>query len=363
MAIEVSVSQLQSAIADAGANWTAGDTPFSEMTAEERDLLLGYEPGPDDPSLEESERQAAAKLDAFTSEQGEAAGHPAAYDLRTGGFITSVKNQGGCGSCVAFGVAGAVEGTYRRLYNKANTAIDLSEAQLFYCHARSEGRRCNNGWWSSKALDAFRDKGVVDEACYPYTAGDQDCSNLCRSWRSRLWKVTGWQRLTNAADMKKWLSTKGPLVACYTVYSDFYAYRSGIYRHVSGTRRGGHCVVCVGYNDAQRYWICKNSWGTGFGEQGYFRIAYGQCGIDNFMDAVQGVEKEWLHNVRINGLWAINENRNAWAHVSGHGWRRISKENDTILLNMLTQLAAAKGGNRPVNLKQVKGTIKEVYVL
>jgi C1A family cysteine protease len=368
MAIEgMSIGDLQSAIQSAEAKWTAGETPFTAMTAEERELLLGYEPGPDDPSLDESERQAAAMAEASSVEdEAMAYGYPGSYDLRTGGYITSVKNQGGCGSCVAFGVAGAAEGTWRKRNNKPNAAIDLSEAHLYYCHARAEGRRCSGpsgGWWSSNALNAFRDKGVVDEPCYPYTAGDQDCTNLCSGWKGRLWRVSKWERLNNVAAMKDWLSTKGPLVACYTVYADFYAYKSGIYKHVSGAKKGGHCVTCVGYNDAQKYWICKNSWGTGFGENGYFKIAYGQCGIDNFMDAIHGVEQEWLRNVRVTGLWAVNQNRNAWVHVQGHGWRKLSAENDTILQNMLTDLVAAKAANRPVNLRQSSNVIKEIYVL
>jgi C1A family cysteine protease len=39
-------------------------------------------------------------------------------------------------------------------------------------------------------------------------------------------------------------------------------------------------VCVVGYNDARKFWIVKNSWGTGWGEGGYFRIAYGQVGLD-----------------------------------------------------------------------------------
>jgi plastocyanin len=89
--------------------------------------------------------------------------------------------------------------------------------------------------------------------------------------------------------MKEWISTGGPLEACFTVYDDFNSYTSGIYTHVTGNRAGGHCVCCVGYNDTDKYWICKNSWGPGFGESGYFRIAYGECGIDSWMDAIEGV--------------------------------------------------------------------------
>jgi hypothetical protein len=67
--------------------------------------------------------------------------------------------------------------------------MDLSEAHLFYCHGFNDGRNCQNGWWPGAALNHFTNGGVVNEACYPYTAGDQKCSNLCSDWNNRLIKI------------------------------------------------------------------------------------------------------------------------------------------------------------------------------
>ncbi len=367
MALEdFNIQELQTAIAESNAGWEAGETPFTDMSSEERSLLLGYTPGPGDPSLEESERLAQTNFNAFMAAPPVAASYPSSYDLRNVGgknFITSVKDQGNCGSCVAFGVVATVEGSFKRQRNNPSLNVNYSEAHLYYCHARSEGRTCGNGWWTSKALDAFRNKGVVDDACYPYTAKDQNCTNLCSDWKNRLTKITGWHRITSTAKMKEWISTKGPLVACYTVYEDFYSYRGGIYRHVQGNRSSGHCVSCVGYNDVEKYWICKNSWGEQFGENGYFRIAYGQCGIDAFMDAIDNIaETGWERNKRIVGLWTINQNRNAWVYVQNMGWRKISPDNDNIFFDMLAQLIAAKACGCRVDFYQENGVIKQVYV-
>ena len=72
---------------------------------------------------------------------------------------------------------------------------------------------------------------------------------------------------------------------------------------MTGSLAGGHCVSCVGYDDVQRFWICKNSWGSGFGEGGYFCIAYGECGIDSFMDAVDGIVPFTLnHLLEVKGF-------------------------------------------------------------
>jgi hypothetical protein len=65
------------------------------------------------------------------------------------------------------------------------------------------------------------------------------------------------------------------------VYQDFFSYSGGVYRHVTGALAGYHAVSVVGYDDTQSCWISKNSWGPGWGEAGFFRIGYGQAGIDS----------------------------------------------------------------------------------
>jgi C1A family cysteine protease len=281
-----------------------------------------------------------------------------------GNFITSVKDQGSCGSCVAFGSAATVEGTFRRQLNDPNRAVDFSEAHLFYCIARAQGRNCGNGWWCDKGLDAFKTDGVVDEACYPYVAGDQNCTNRCADWQNRLTKISGWRTLTSVAQMKEWISTRGPLSCAFTVYNDFFSYRSGVYRHVSGAAAGGHCVTCIGYNDAGRYWICKNSWGDKWGDKGFFSIGYGECGIDAQMWAVESViETLWVNGAKVLGLWTIDQERNAWVFLDkGIGWRRIAFDNDVIFADLLTLFSSAKLTKSPVNVYLDAGVIKQVYV-
>jgi C1A family cysteine protease len=370
----LSIQEIKKAIEQSNARWRAEETPFLKMPRDEQLRHLGYTPGPDDGSLEEQERAAKGNLQAFIAMRTTtAAAYPSSFDLRNVGgsnFITPVKDQGGCGSCVAFGTIAAVEGTVRKQRNNPNLAADYSEAHLFYCHARSEGRVCgppnnpNAGWWPDHALNKFRDIGVADETCYPYTAGDQNCSNLCSDWQSRATKITGWRRLTSPSEMKEWISTRGPLEACFTVYDDFFALEGDIYRHVTGEVAGGHCVCCVGYNDTEQYWIMKNSWGLTFGESGYFRIAYGECGIDSWMDAIEGTaETGWIRDTRIIGLFTSNNDRNSWVYVQNLGWRKISPDNDNIHIDMLTQLTAAKASGRRVDLYQENGVIKQIYIL
>jgi len=60
------------------------------------------------------------------------------------------------------------------------------------------------------------------------------------------------------------------------VYNDFFSYRSGVYSYATGAYVGAHAVLVVGYDDVNECFIVKNSWGTGWGEAGYFKIAYSE---------------------------------------------------------------------------------------
>ncbi|MBK9735676.1 MAG: hypothetical protein IPO92_12205 [Saprospiraceae bacterium] len=59
------------------------------------------------------------------------------------------------------------------------------------------------------------------------------------------------------------------MAAILEVYEDFDSYSSGIYMHLTGNYRGLHCVTIIGYDEAGGYWICKNSWGTTWGDGGF----------------------------------------------------------------------------------------------
>jgi hypothetical protein len=128
-------------------------------------------------------------------------------------------------------------------------------------------------------------------------------------------------------------------------------------------------VTIVGYDDGQQCWICKNSWGPGWGESGFFRIGYGECGIDTWqVCAVDGVvlpeeQGAWQRNRRIAGLWSIDQERNAWIYATNVGWRRISPASDSVFSTLLVQLATAKASQRPVDFLEEEGVITQAYVL
>lgn len=360
---ELEPTQLNALIQASNAQWTAGQTSVSGLPTDDQMRRLGYKPGPGEESLDQRAQASAAKAAAIGAAVSAA---PAAFDWRNvsgKNYITPIRDQGGCGSCVSFGTTATVEAMYRIQRKNPTLDINLSEASLFFCIGPATGASCANGWYMTPAMDGYKNTGVPDESCFPYTDHQQACSQ-CSNWASRATKIKGWHTISSAADIKTWLSSHGPLASCFSVYNDFFSYKSGVYKHVSGSLAGGHCISVIGYNDAGGYWICKNSWGSAWGESGFFCIAYGQCGIDSTMWAVEGIlETGWLNNTKVIGLWTIDQDRNAWAYLNGIGWRRIAWNNDNIFFDLLRLLAAAKEGGRPVNVYQDNAVIKQIYVL
>lgn len=195
-------------------------------------------------------------------------------------WLGDVMNQGNCGSCVAFSTIATLE---------AQTAISMkapwlrpmfSPQALFACG----GGKCDQGWYTDSGAATVKSKGVLDNACAPYTMGsdgkDVTCSNFCANQTERTYKnVTGTFRPSggwgsNSIQAVKDALKKGPLVTSMTVYEDFVTYGGGIYKSTSTKSVGGHAVSLVGYNDAQRYWIIRNSWSDEWGEKGYARISW-----------------------------------------------------------------------------------------
>ncbi|NYT01871.1 MAG: hypothetical protein GKC10_03835 [Methanosarcinales archaeon] len=70
----------------------------------------------------------------------------------------------------------------------------------------------------------------------------------------------------------------------------------------------------------------------------------------------------WQNGKKIIGLWAINENRNAWVYVQGLGWRKLADNFDSVVINLMTMSAHAKGKESSVNFREDGNMIKEMYV-
>lgn len=308
------IEQINRQIRLQGLQWEAGPTSISGLTEMERLNRLGaFLPLQEDPDRM-IRIQAVEDLPAVWN-----------WTNRNGGnYITTVKDQADCGSCWAFATLGVMEAMYNvenNLYSneldQTQTGMeggifrenpryqpvlneiqikelkypDFSEQFLISCSPAGD---CDGGY-EDDAWVYLKENGVVPEDCYPYAAENSACSP-CRNWDLQLTRIKNWGYVTQSnvrmSAIKNALMD-GPLVLYMEVYSDFYHYRSGIYQPVdSASFEGGHAVVLVGYNEQQDYWICKNSWGTNWGEDGYFRIRFGACAAGTWVTKAWNVSSE-----------------------------------------------------------------------
>ena len=267
-------------IEETGARWIAGETSLSGLSTEEKMRHLGSMPPP--VTGDEEILSPYYSLGAL----------PSSLDWRSNGgnFVTPIRNQSSCGSCWAFAATAALESAMLIYSNSPGTNLDLSEQVMVSCGASgsNDAGGCGGGY-VSYASDHIRNTGLPLETCYPYTATDGNCGSACANWQSSAYKIASWSWVATTAPtvdgLKNALSQYGPLVTTLRVYDDFYDYVDGVYSYVSGPYLGGHAVLLVGYNDNEQCFIVKNSWGTWWGEDGYFKIAYSEVnGTTQFGD-------------------------------------------------------------------------------
>ncbi|KAL7065122.1 hypothetical protein AAHC03_04701 [Spirometra sp. Aus1] len=216
--------------------------------------------------------------------------------------VTPVRDQGSCGSCYAFASAAALEARIS-LMTKGTYQPILSPQDVLDCSHYSEG--CEGGFPYLIAGKYAANFGFTTEEEVPYRQMQEKChtpTNASRHFSSEYHYVGGYYGACNAELMQLELVQNGPFPVGFEVYSDFMAYESGIYHHTGHQLERfdpfeltNHAVLLVGYGvdkaTGQPYWIVKNSWGTGWGEKGFFRILRGvdECGIESLAVSVQPV--------------------------------------------------------------------------
>lgn len=267
------ISAIRSSINEKSLSWLAGETSLSRLTKSEKMLYLGLVVPEDEKT---SIQELLSRENARTFEHAPVFIYPCEWDWRQvsgKNWTTPIRDQKQCGSCVAFATVALIESNLEIFRRNPNLNLDLSEADLFF---RGCGNCCDRGWYYNSALIYAQQNGIPDEACFPY---DSDQLRSCPDRENRIIKIDSWKTLLSASQAKEWLATRGPLMTGMNVYEDFYYYYGGIYKEAYGGYMADHAICIVGYNDAQGYWICKNSWGVGWGENGWFKIGYGECGI------------------------------------------------------------------------------------
>jgi len=261
------IEELQREIDANGYHWTAKRTWLTDLSDAEKASMLGLIVPPD-----------VARRDAVMTEDmlpfPIRRDHPASFDWRDYGGVSAVTNQGGCGSCWLFGAIAALESAV--MINEG-IEYDLCEQQILSC--RTPGTGCGGGF-PTWAWGYIRDHGAALEPCMPYEADDEvPCDDaFCQKYAA----VSEWADIPNSIDAIKTALGVGPVTTSFTVYSDFYDYGSGCYEN-PGTDGTNHCMLICGWDDdacgGEGAWLVKNSWGDGWGDDGFVWLKYGTCNV------------------------------------------------------------------------------------
>ncbi|CAF1294587.1 unnamed protein product [Rotaria sordida] len=319
---------LQAAIESAiepNLTFTVGLNNFSDWTSMELEVLRGNRPPPstertDYVTITFSRRKQATVSATETNNQSVASSlssspsPPAAFDYTTQvsalntsvPIIRPVRYQGSCGSCYAFALNTLFEAQYAFRYGQG---VDISNQQIVDCSTRDHG--CYGGYFTTSFTYVQNYNWYLDSALkYPYKA----VTSTCAATQTDGWSVGNsvYRHLTpgNATDMQQALVTYGPLwVSLYAgsncasttncpvnstlaskILYTFQSYKSGVFAVngcITSPANNNHAMVIVGYGydsiSNLDYWKVRNSWGVGWGENGYIRIQRGvnMCNIES----------------------------------------------------------------------------------
>jgi KDEL-tailed cysteine endopeptidase len=256
--------------ADRSQNFTMGVNQFTDLTPEEfkAQMIRGLK----------------APVGSFGcgTFSNSASGAPASIDWRTKGAVTTVKDQGQCGSCWTFSSTGAMEGAWAIAKGQL---IDLAEQELVDCAGLKYGSMGCNGGQMEGAFKFIIENGQCAASSYPYTAKDGSCHSCTAvAHASSCYDVKPNDQLSLKAAVAK----QPVAVAIEADTKYFQSYSSGVLTSSSCGTSLDHGVLTVGYGEenGQKYWLVKNSWGTSWGDQGYVKIGRsestndaGICGI------------------------------------------------------------------------------------
>lgn len=190
---------------------------------------------------------------------------PTRFDWRDYGMVTSVKNQGAGDTGWAF----AVLGSYESAILVDNGPSEGLSVQYLLDSLSGTYDYTDGDWGFPYMMD-----GTPRGDSYS-TGGLSDLPGCFKCYPISAWYYVGdSSSVPGTTALKQAIYDHGPVCAAVYVSAAFQYYTGGIF-NTNSTGTVNHGVVLVGWNDTGGYWILKNSWGTGWGESGYMRIAYG----------------------------------------------------------------------------------------
>src|SRR6266403_2468942 len=211
---------------------------------------------------------------------------PAKVDLRS--KCSPVEDQGQLGSCTANALVGALE--FLEIKDGA-PFVDLSRLFVYYNERMIEGTvNQDSGAFIRDGIKSLAKLGVCTETEWPYKISMFTKKPTPACYRSaKKHRILSYHRISTTDEMRTCLAEGFPFVFGFSVYSSFESVtvaRSGVLNMPTKNERvvGGHAVMAAGYDDTQQRFIVRNSWGTDWGQKGYFTMPYLYLGSRNLSD-------------------------------------------------------------------------------
>jgi len=211
---------------------------------------------------------------------------PPLIDLRP--TCSPIENQGQLGSCTANALVGSLEFLERKDGIKF---VDLSRLFIYYDERVIEHTvKSDSGAELRDGIKTLAKQGVCPEKEWPYNIAKFAVKPTAKCYKDALQhQITSYQRILTIDEMRSCLASGFPFVFGFTVYESFESQQvaqTGVVNMPQPAERvlGGHAVVAVGYDDSQKRFIVRNSWGIGWGQQGYFTMPYDYLSDRNLSD-------------------------------------------------------------------------------
>lgn len=218
-------------------------------------------------------------------------------------WTTSVKRQL-CGDCWDFAAIGTLESIINIREGCAKLNPDLSEQYVLSCLPAAGSCHGGNPYYAllymmENSSQGNYHNGALPESCFPYQGNDDvPCSDKCPNWEALLIPILdcGYWGPDGSTEDREAIKTQvmetGPVAAgikatdLFKLWGSTHHDPEDYFPYLRPVSSINHIVMIVGWNDDPSirnggYWICKNSWGTDWGYEGFFNIEYKALNIDS----------------------------------------------------------------------------------
>jgi C1A family cysteine protease len=201
---------------------------------------------------------------------------PQTVDLRI--KCSPVEVQGNLGSCTSNALAGNIEFLEKPI---DGIFVNVSRLFIYYNERLIEGTECfDAGAFIRDGIKTLVSQGYCFENTWSYIEKNYNVEPPHNAYEEASnHKITSYRRMYSVQDMLSCLSEGYPFVFGFSVYESFESdevTKTGIVPMPDYTETlvGGHAVVAVGYDMVSQRFICRNSWGEGWGDKGYFTLPF-----------------------------------------------------------------------------------------